>query len=457
TRRPGNASSTSGASARTTSTSASGADASAGSAMTRSPRWFGARIRSGRGAPFTRILVADLEHGQERLLRDLDGADLLHATLPLLLLLQELALARDVTAVALGRHVLPHRTDRLPRDDPRTDRRLDRDLEELAGDQLPQLLRQRTAVLVRLVRMDDHAEGIDGLPVDQHVQLDQVVRAVLQELPVERRIAPCRALEPVVAVEHDLREGELVDELDARRVEIVHRDELAAAIVAELLHVPDVIGRAHDPGPDVRLLDPRDLRALRQGGRVLDCELRPVGQDDVVLHVRDRRDQVEPELPLEALLHDLQVQQPEEPAPETEPERRRGLRLVLQARVVQLEAFQRVAQLLVLIRVRRVEPAEDHGLDLAVPGEQLRRPTVRVQDRVADARVADALDRGRQVPDLTGAEFVLRDPADPHEADLVDLVDRIVGPERDPHPRPEHAVHDPDARDRALILVVERV
>ena len=44
----------------------------------------------------------DLQHGQERLLRDLDRADLLHALLALFLLLEELALARDVAAVALG-------------------------------------------------------------------------------------------------------------------------------------------------------------------------------------------------------------------------------------------------------------------------------------------------------------------------------------------------------------------
>src|SRR5712692_6729048 len=42
-----------------------------------------------------------LEDRQERLLRHLDLPDLFHAPLPLLLLLEELALARDVAAVAL--------------------------------------------------------------------------------------------------------------------------------------------------------------------------------------------------------------------------------------------------------------------------------------------------------------------------------------------------------------------
>src|SRR3954453_8426846 len=56
---------------------------------------------------------ADLEHRQERLLGHLDPADLLHALLAFLLLLEQLALARDVAAVALGDHVLAHRLHRL--------------------------------------------------------------------------------------------------------------------------------------------------------------------------------------------------------------------------------------------------------------------------------------------------------------------------------------------------------
>ncbi len=57
-------------------------------------------------APMKRLLL-DLENGQERLLGDLHAAHLLHALLAGLLLLEQLPLARDVAAVALGEHVLP--------------------------------------------------------------------------------------------------------------------------------------------------------------------------------------------------------------------------------------------------------------------------------------------------------------------------------------------------------------
>src|SRR5439155_12143075 len=47
-----------------------------------------------------------LQCGKERRLRDLHLAELAHALLALLLFFQELALARDVAAIALRRHVL---------------------------------------------------------------------------------------------------------------------------------------------------------------------------------------------------------------------------------------------------------------------------------------------------------------------------------------------------------------
>src|SRR5579884_2452687 len=62
-----------------------------------------------------------LQHRQERLLRDFHAAHALHPTLAFLLLLQQLALARDVAAVALRQHVLAHRRDVLARDHLRPD------------------------------------------------------------------------------------------------------------------------------------------------------------------------------------------------------------------------------------------------------------------------------------------------------------------------------------------------
>src|SRR5690349_12428379 len=78
--------------------------------------------------------LAHLERRQERLLRDLHLAHLPHALLALLLLLEELALAGDVAAVALRQHVLAERLDGLARHDLAADRGLDGDLVHLPRD-----------------------------------------------------------------------------------------------------------------------------------------------------------------------------------------------------------------------------------------------------------------------------------------------------------------------------------
>src|SRR4051812_27255536 len=80
-----------------------------------------------RASAFRASLVATtvhLQHGEERLLRHLHGADLLHPLLPLLLLLEQLLLPADVTAVELRGHVLAHGLDGLPGDHVGADRRL---------------------------------------------------------------------------------------------------------------------------------------------------------------------------------------------------------------------------------------------------------------------------------------------------------------------------------------------
>jgi len=62
-----------------------------------------------------------------------------------LLLLEQLALASDIAAVALREHVLPLRFHGLARDHARPDRSLDRDVEVLPGNLLPQALDKRLA------------------------------------------------------------------------------------------------------------------------------------------------------------------------------------------------------------------------------------------------------------------------------------------------------------------------
>src|SRR6476620_694095 len=129
--------------------------------------------------------VVQAECGHERLLGNLDAPALLHALLPLLLAVEELALARDVAAVALGDDVLALRLHRLAGDDAPADRSLDRHVEQLARDELAQLLRHAPPVVVRLVAMDDGRERVGRDPVQEDVDLREVRAVIASRLVVE--------------------------------------------------------------------------------------------------------------------------------------------------------------------------------------------------------------------------------------------------------------------------------
>ena len=91
----------------------------------------------------------------------------------------------------------------------------------------------------------------------------------------------------------------------------------------------------------------------------------------MVLDRRRRGDEVEAELALEPLLDDLHVEQAEEAAAEPEAERDRALRLVGEARVVEVELLERVAQQRVVLAADRVDAREDEALGRLVAGQRL--------------------------------------------------------------------------------------
>lgn len=104
---------------------------------------------------------------------DFDGADLLHALLAFLLLLEELALTRDVAAVALGCHVLAHGLDGLPGYDFGSDGRLDGYVKLLARYQFLEFFAHAASESHGIVGMRESRQGIYTLAVEEDVELDQ--------------------------------------------------------------------------------------------------------------------------------------------------------------------------------------------------------------------------------------------------------------------------------------------
>ena len=151
------------------------------------------------------------------------------------------------------------------------------------------------------------------------------------------------------------------------------------------------------------------------------------------------------------------MQQAEEAAAEAEAERRRGLHLVGEARVVEPELAHRRAQLLEVGGVDREQAAEHHRLRRLEAGQRLGGRALVVGDGVADAGVGDLLDLRGDVADLAGAEFGDLGHLRAEDADAVDLVMRVGAHHADAHALLERAVDDAHQHDDAEIGVVPAV
>ena len=162
----------------------------------------------------------------------------------------------------------------------------------------------------------------------------------------------------------------------------------------------------------------------------------------------------EVELALQALAHDLHVQQAEEAAAEPEPERARRLRHVRDRRVVEPQPLEALAQVLEVVAVHRVETAEHHRLRRAVAGKGLGTAAPALGHGLADAGLPDVLDPGDEVADLARTELGDRGRRGQSHPDLVGLVDGAGLHEPDPGLRAQTAVHHPDGAHHAAVLVV---
>lgn len=78
------------------------------------------------------------------------------------------------------------------------------------------------------------------------------------------------------------------------------------------------------------------------------------------------------------------MQKSEKPATEPEAQRQRRLGLVGKRGVVQMKLLERSAQILVLVRLDRIQPGEHHRLDVLETGDRLAARVPLRSDRIAD-------------------------------------------------------------------------
>ena len=401
-----------------------------------------------------RTSVVELEGTDEHVAGHFDAPDRLHLLLAFLLLLQQLALAGDVTAVALGQHVLALGLHRLAGDHLAADRSLDRHVEHLSRDELLELLAHAVAVGEGLVAVDDRAERVGRDAVEQQVDLDQVAAVVAAELVVEAGVALRPALHLVEEVDDHLGEGDLVVQFDALGRQVLELGHVATSGLAEIHQRARVVLRGDNADPEVGLLDVVDRLWHRQVGRVVDQFDLTVGAVHAVLDAGRGGDQRQVELALQALLDDLHVQQPEEAAAEAEAQGTGRLGRVGDRCVVELELLQALAQRLEVVAVDREQTAEHHRLGIAIALERLRRRVREGGHGLAAAGLTDVLDAGDEVADLARTELGHRGGHRAADADLDGLLRRAGVHEHQLRTVGEPAVHDPDRRDDTAVLVV---
>ena len=173
---------------------------------------------------------------------------------------------------------------------------------------------------------------------------------------------------------------------------------------------------------------------------------------------RRRGDQVDIELALEPLADDLEMQQPEKAAAEAEAERGRGLHLVGEARIVEAELADRLAQILELARIDRKQAAEHHRLRRLEAGERRRRRGFFSSVTVSPTRVsATCLIEAVKKPISPGPSAVAHLLLGAEDADAVDLVGAAGQHQPDALALVQRAVEDAHQHDHAEIGVVPAV
>ena len=149
------------------------------------------------------------------------------------------------------------------------------------------------------------------------------------------------------------------------------------------------------------------------------------------------------------------MEQSQEPAAKAEAERRRGLGLEGQGGVVELEAFERLPEILIVGAVGRENAAEDHGIDLAVARQGRGRRTGGERHGIAHPGIVYGFDGGGDIPHLAGFEAGLGfQTAGTHDAGFDDIEPGTGGHHLDGVAGLHPAFLDADIDDDALVAVV---
>ena len=299
--------------------------------------------------------------------------------------------------------------------------------------------------------MHDDRQRVHRLARHQYVQLHQRRLSVTGQVVIQRCVPARHRFQPVVKIHHDLVERQVVDQQHAARSDVLELLLRAPFLFQQLQDLAQVLLARDYCGRDDGLLDPLDLGRVGELGRIVYLHQVALARRHPIAHARRGGDQVDIELALQPLLHDVQVQQPQETAAEAEAQRRRVLGLEAERAVVQPKFLDGVAQHPVLVRFHRVEAREHHRLHCFEARQRLGRRVVVVHHGVADLRVRDCLDVGEHEAHLARRQLRARHRFGRLVAQPLHLEHLAINPQPYALPDAQRAVHHPQQRDHATV------
>ena len=165
--------------------------------------------------------------------------------------------------------------------------------------------------------MGQRGEGVDGLAVEQNVELGQFRRAIAVDMIVERGVALGDALQLVVEIDDDLAQRYHEMELHTVARHILLTEQLAAFVQAQAHDGTDEIGAGDDGGTNIGLLNMVDERRLGKTTGVVHFLAATLLVVNHIRHVGHGGDDIHIKLAVEAFLHNLHVEQSKEATTET--------------------------------------------------------------------------------------------------------------------------------------------
>ncbi len=226
---------------------------------------------------------------------------------------------------------------------------------------------------------------------------------------VERRVAARSRLQAIVKIEDDLVQRKLVREHHSTGADVFELLLRPPLLFEQFQDLPQILLARDYRGVDDRLFDLLDPGRVREFGGIVHFQQRSVGLDDPVADTGRRRDQVDFEFPLQALLDDFQVQQAQEAATEAEAQGDRIFGLEVEGAVVQTQLFERFAQAPVFVTLHRIQSGEHHRLCGVESRQGFACGIFVVRDGVADLGIGDSLDGREQEADFAGRKLIARD------------------------------------------------